>query len=266
MVSAKDIRVAPISATSAKALVRRYHYSGKVVNNSQLHLGVFLDGRAEGVMSFGRSMKQREMIPLVEGTEWNGAMELNRMAFSDRLPRNSESRALSCAFRLIRKHYPHIEWVVSFSDACQCGDGTIYRAAGFLLIDVKKNKSLYGLPDGRVVNNLCMTGKSMLADLRANPLLSPAWSYQKNAKILGASPIDGFQIKYIYFLNPAARERLTVPILPFSKIAEMGASMYRGERTRPKQATPGTTGEAAGQNRPGRSNNDQPAGGDTEPA
>jgi hypothetical protein len=253
MGSAKDLRVAPIGATAARDLVRRYHYSGKPVNNSRLHLGVFWKGKAEGVMSFGNSMKQREMLPLVEGTQWTGAMELNRMAFSDRLPRNSESRSLSIAFRLIKGSYPWIEWIVSFSDACQCGDGTIYRASGFHLIDIKENKSLYRLPDGRVVNNLCMTGKSMLAELRARPDISSAWSYQKNARILGAVPAIGFQLKYIYFLNPAARERLTVPILPFSKIDEMGASMYRGQSTRPKQATPGSTSEAAGQNRPGRS-------------
>ena len=254
MASAKDIRVAPIKAADANVIVKRYHYSGRVVNNSQLHFGVFIDDRAKGCMSFGRSMKQREMIPLVEGTGWNGAMELNRMAFSDDLPRNSESRALSYAFKLIKRHYPHIEWIVSFADACQCGDGTIYRASGFELVAIKANKSLYRLPDGRVVNNLNMTGKYMLNDLRKLPQISSSWSYQKNARILGATVVPGFQIKYIYFLNPAARERLTVPILPFSRIAEMGASMYRGERMRPKQATPGTTGEAAGQNRPGRSN------------
>lgn len=264
MALAKDLLVAPIKATDATKLVRRYHYSGKIVNNSRLHLGVFLNGKAEGVMSFGNSMKQREMLPLVADTAWTGAMELNRMAFSDRLPRNSESRALAMAFRMMRKHYPHLEWVVSFSDACQCGDGTIYRAAGFHLIDIKPNKSLYRLPDGRVVNNLCMTGKSMLADLRTRPGVSASYSYNKNAQILGASPVPGFQIKYIYFLNPAAKDRLTVPILPFSRIAEMGASMYRGERMRPKQATPGSTSEAAGQNRPGRSNNS--AAGEDEPA
>jgi hypothetical protein len=264
MASAKDIRVAPIKAADAKELILKYHYSGRVVNTSQLHLGVFLDGKAEGVMSFGKSMKQREMIPLVEGTSWNSAMELNRMAFSDKLPKNSESRCLSIAFKLIKKHYPHVEWIISFADACQCGDGAIYRASGFHLLGIKQNKSLYKLPDGKVINNLNMTGKYMLQSLRGNPSLSSAFSYQKNAKILGAKPVDGFQIKYIYFLDPAARERLTVPILPFSRIAEMGASMYRGERTRPKQATPATSGEAAGQNRPGRSN--IPTAGTDEPA
>ena len=48
MATAKDIYVAPISSADAAALVRRVHYSGKVVQNSQLHFGVFLDGRLEG--------------------------------------------------------------------------------------------------------------------------------------------------------------------------------------------------------------------------
>ena len=67
---------------------------------------------------------------------------MNRLAFTDMLPRNSESRALGIALRMIRKHYPHIEWIVSFADACQCGDGTIYRAAGFILTAIKINKDL----------------------------------------------------------------------------------------------------------------------------
>ena len=51
-----------------------------------------------------------------------------------------------------------------------------------------------------------------------------------------AVPLEGFQLRYIYFLNPQARERLAVPILPFSKIEEMGAGMYRGEKvTRGKE-------------------------------
>lgn len=50
--------------------------------------------------------------------------------------------------------------------------------------------------------------------------------------------IKGFQLRYIYFLNPAARQRLTVPILPFSKIDEMGAGMYKGK---PKRLTEANT-------------------------
>lgn len=35
---------------------------------------------------------------------------------------------------------------------------------------------------------------------------------------------------YIYFIDPTYRDRLTVPVIPFSKIDEMGAGMYKGEK------------------------------------
>lgn len=79
MASAKDIVIKPISAKAANALVKRVHYSGKVVNNSILHLGVFLNDKLEGVMSFGSPMDKRKVLPLVGGTQWNGMLELNRM-------------------------------------------------------------------------------------------------------------------------------------------------------------------------------------------
>ena len=55
--SAKDIVIKPISAADANAIVRRLHYSGKVVPNSQLHFGIYLGGRLEGAMQFGPSLR-----------------------------------------------------------------------------------------------------------------------------------------------------------------------------------------------------------------
>ena len=214
--------MAPISAADAGALVRRVHYSGKIVNNSQLHLGVFLGGRLEGAMQFGPSMDKRKIQGLVRDTGWNNFLELNRMAFSERLPRNSESRAIAVAMRLIRAHYPHIEWVVSFADGTQCGDGTIYRAAGFDLTGIKKNTQIMQLQNGSIVARKTLDNQNNMGE---NGKFG-----SKSAKEHGAKFLSGFQLRYIYFLNPAARARLTVPILPFSRIDEMGAAMYRGEK------------------------------------
>ena len=227
MSSAKDIVIKPISAQAANALVKRVHYSGKVVNNSVLHLGAFLNEKLEGVMSFGSPLDKRKVLPLVEGTQWNGMLELNRMAFSDLLPRNSESRAMAVAFRLIKKHYPHIEWILSFSDGTQCGDGAIYRASGFVLTNIKKNSTLIKLEDGTIAANITYSKSKHI--LKTGGAKMPS----------GAEKMPGFQLRYIYFLNPVARQRLTVPILPFSKIDEMGAGMYKGKPKRPTEATPG---------------------------
>jgi len=254
MASAKDLIVKPISAKDAASLVRRVHYSGKVVQNSQLHLGVFLDGSLEGAMQFGPSLDKRKIQGLVRDTGWNGFIELNRMAFSDRLPRNSESRALGVAFRMIRKHYPHIEWIVSFSDGAQCGDGTIYRASGFYLTGIKKNTSIWKAPSGESFSRTALTDQTSAEQkVKAKQIVSRTTvikgahaqqagggASMKIYKDAGWEPIPGFQLRYIYFLNPAARERLTVPVLPFSKIGEMGASMYRGEKiTRTKEQDAG---------------------------
>jgi hypothetical protein len=213
---AKDIIVKPISAKNANRIVKSCHYSGKVVPNSQLHFGVFLDGKCGGAMQFGPSMRKDLIQPLVHDTKWNGFIELNRMAFADWLPRNSESRAISVAMRLIRKSYPHIEWVVSFADGTQCGDGTIYRASGFSLTGIKKNTEMVIHP---------VTGE----------IMATMAAYHKGhaAEISKWQRMDGFMFRYIYFLNPEAKSRLTVPILPFSEIERRGAGMYLGK---PKRA------------------------------
>lgn len=257
MASAKNIRVAPISCSDARKVISRYHYSGKFDPRSKLHFGVFLDGRCGGAMQLGDPIDKRKALVAVQGTSWNNLLDLHRFAFADWLPRNSESRALGVMMRLIKRSYPHIEWVQSYADATQCGDGTIYRASGFHLIGIKPNNSMYRMPDGNVICKIVLEpGFSPNAkDNSVKARYGKTGSETSSAflKRIGAVPIPGFQLRYIYFLNPSARERLTVPILPFSRIDEMGASMYRGERMRPKQATPETIGEAAGQNRPGRS-------------
>lgn len=236
MASAKDIRVAPIPAADANRIVKKIHYSGKTAPNSQLHFGVFLRGKCLGAMQFGPSMVKRTMQPLVHGTAWNGFLELNRMAFSDALPRNSESRALGVALRIIQKTYPHIEWVVSFADGAQCGDGTIYRAAGFALTQIKANTGLLRGPAGDVITR--MTTTKNLNAMAANGGRASLLAF----KAAGYKPIPGYQLRYIYFLNPEARDRLTVPVLPYSAIAAAGAGMYRGQK-RVGSADSGTGGD-----------------------
>ncbi len=211
--SAKSLIVKPISATDANRIIKSIHYSGKVVPNSQVHLGVFLNGNCGGAMQFGPSMRKDLIQPLVSGTGWNQFIELNRMAFADWLPRNGESRCIGYAMRWLRKTYPHIQWVVSFADGTQCGDGTIYRASGFVLTGIKKNSQL------RIDPATGIPLQSMTAFHKCKSREFKTWE-----------KLRGFQLRYIYFLDPTARERLTVPLIPFSEIDRRGAGMYRGKQ------------------------------------
>lgn len=240
MGTAKQLIVKVIPASIANPFVKKMHYSGKVVNNSNLHLGVFWEGKLHGVMSFGPSLDKSKIIGLVEGTKWNEFLELNRMAFDDVLPRNSESRALAVAFRLIKKNAPHVKWIISFADATQCGDGTIYRGSGFVLTLIKENKGLFSLPDGSTIHQLTVHSnpskpRPELGGKSLYDVSGGTYSIKKWAELSGAKPLEGYQLRYIKFLDESYKERLTVPIVPFSKIDEIGAGMYKGKKISQQQ-------------------------------
>jgi hypothetical protein len=209
----KDIRLKVIPSNVANDFIKKNHYSGKVVPNSTLHFGAFLDDVLHGVMSYGPSINKKGTINLVDGTGWNEFIELNRMAFDEHLPKYSESRCISIAIKLIKKQAPHIKWILSFADGTQCGDGTIYRASGFKLVGITVNTALKENPlTGEQMHVIQAHHKKMSSEFRK-------WN-----------AIKGYQLKYIYFIDKSKEKDLTVPILPFSKIDEMGARMYKGEK------------------------------------
>lgn len=209
---AKEIIVKVIPSKVANEFVKKYHYSGKFVNNSVLHFGAFLDNALHGVMSYGNPIDKRNVLPLVEtenittNQKWNEMLELNRMAFDDYLPRNSESRCIAISFKLLKKQAKHIKWILSFSDGTQCGDGTIYRASGFYLTAINKNGTIYKLPNGETVAKHGTSKKNFT----------------------GAIKLKGNQLRYIFLLDK--KSKLTVPKIPFYKIDEAGAGMYKGKK------------------------------------
>lgn len=211
---AKEIIVKVIPSKIANEFVKKHHYSGKVVPNSTLHFGCFLDNELHGVMSFGPSINKKGTINLVKGTGWNEFLELNRMAFDDYLPSNSESRCISIALRLIKKNASQIKWIISFADGCQCGDGTIYRASGFKLVGIAENTAIRINPKTNEKIHI----------IQAHHLKIPSKEFRS------WQSIKGNMLKYIYFIDKQKEKDLTVPILPFSKIDELNAGMYKGQK------------------------------------
>lgn len=246
MAGAKDVQLRVIPARVANPFIRAHHYSRKVVANSQLHFGAFMGGRLHGVMSYGPSMDKRKMLGLVRGTTWDGFLELNRMAFDSALPRNSESRCIAISLRMIRRQAPQVKWVVSFADGCSCGDGTIYRAAGFLLTDIRPNQNIALMPDGTKLHKMVLESNPtrklpQLGGRSFYDVTGGRYNWGAFCKAVGAKVLPGYQLRYIKFVDPSWRDRLAVPVIPYERIDEVGAGMYKGERvTRAsRHVTPG---------------------------
>lgn len=240
MGTVKDIRVKVIPRNIANDFVRRWHYSGKVVNNSKLHFGAFLDDVLHGVMSFGSPLDKSKVIGLVvdehgEPAKWNDMLELNRMAFDDVLPQNAESRCISVAIRLIKRNAPNIRWILSFADGTQCGDGTIYRASGFKLTGFSCGsmwylpEHLHALNGGPVAHRIKIQCKSsaisryILSQTNGKNL-----TVEECAKRFGGYIMQGYMLRYIYIIDK--NYHLNVPEIPFSEIQARGAGMYKGEK------------------------------------
>lgn len=232
---AKEIEVRVIPSSIANPFIRRHHYSHKIVKNSKLHFGAFLDGKLHGVMSYGSSLDKAKMQGLVEGTGWNEFLELNRMAFDEYLPRNSESRCIGLSLRLINKNAPQIKWVVSFADGCSCGDGTIYRASNFVLTAIRPNYNLVQLPSGEKIHKMALESnptspRPELGGKCYYDVTGGKFDFKKYVGAVHGKVLVGYQLRYVYFIDKSYRQRLTVPEIPFSKIDEIGAGMYKGQK------------------------------------
>ena len=204
------------------------------MSNSKLHFGCFLDGKLGGVMSYGSPLDKRKILNTVKNTRWNEMLELNRMAFSDLLPKYSESRCIAISVKLLKKNAPHIKWIISFSDATQCGDGTIYRASGFRLIGIKESKNLCKLKTGETIHKMTLESSPNKKRFELNgksyyDITGGKYNFKKYVEQTKGVILKGYQLKYIYFIDKTKEKDLTVPIIPFSKIKEMGIGMYKGK-------------------------------------
>lgn len=252
--SAKALVLRPVAPSLANAFVHRWHVSRTHVRNSQVHLGAFLHGVLVGVLSFGPPLDRSKVLALVRGTRWPEVVELNRMCFSDAAPRNSESRSLSVALRLLRQYAPQVKWLLTFADATRSGDGAVYRACGFVLTGVRRNTTVWEL-DGQSFTDLawkdCGQQHRLLSRVTvSNGALRLTGSASMRPLIeAGARPLPGFQVRYVAFIDAAWRDRLTVPALDYGVLAEMGARMYRGRSVDSGTAAP-AAGEGANPIRP----------------
>ena len=225
---AKEIIVKVIPAKIANDFVKKHHYSGKVAATGLVCFGAFLDDKLIGVAQWGRPINKYLHLHIVEGTKWNDFLELNRLVCIDNTPKNTESRFIKICLTLIKKNAPQVKWVISFADATQCGDGTIYRASGFKLISINESQQLYLLPNGETLHLMGLQG-GQHGSLRKKMLESGYGNAKKfMVEVLNGKPLKGNQLKYIYLIDKTCK--ITVPILPFSKIDEMGAGMYKGEK------------------------------------
>ena len=190
----------------ANRIIIANHYSRRVYTASTVHLGVFIDGRMEGVLQFGFAMNPASADSVVAGTLMSEYLELNRMWLAEAAPRNSESRALAHAIRYIRRARPKVKWIQSFADE-RCGlFGTVYQAAGFTYHG--EHVGIFWEVDGEFFHNSLMTNSRSATMPRAAFLLTNRDRAVRH---------ELRQFRYLRFLQNRFAKGCRHPVQPFPK-------------------------------------------------
>lgn len=213
--------VREINRDRANAIIKANHYSGKFYSATYIHLGLFMDGELYGVLQFGYAMNPASMGGVVEGTEIDEYLELNRMWLDDFAPHCSESRALSYAVKFIRRKYPKIKWIQSFADE-RCGKfGAVYQASGFRYFG-EHIGSFYQVDD-EVFHD------SILTDSRKSQ--TPKGRFLR-ANVDRAIHLKLRQFRYLYFMQPRFAKGVKLREQPFPK----PHAAPQGEKSAPTDA------------------------------
>ena len=100
-----------------------------------------------------------------------------------------------------------VKFLVSYADPSQEHVGIIYQATGWLYTGLSSAMSLYDLGDGKARHSRSLShayGTHSVAHFRSHGVA---------IKLVPQSA----KHRYLYFLNPAWREWLRVPVLPYPK-------------------------------------------------
>lgn len=200
-----DFRVVEIDRDTANAIIVQNHYSRKVNWAYRIHLGIWTGNLLVGVLQFGYAMNPASCVSVVEGTDMDQYLELNRMWLDDCAPKYAETQALSYAFKYIKKRFPKIKWVQSFADE-RCGKfGIVYQAANFEYYG--EHTSTFWELDGVVYHNSLMTrdpsSRKLAEYLQANKHRAEALTLR--------------QFRYIYWLDRSWKRKCLLKQAAFPK-------------------------------------------------
>lgn len=181
----KFIEIRVCEKSEADRIISKHHYSGKPTKNSFLSLLVYYNGEVNGALQLGYGIR-----PKIKGDyDPDEVREFDRMWLSDLMPKFSETITLSLLHRFLKRAYPKIKLLISYSDTSVGNMGTIYKAGNYKLIDDIK-ADFYILSNGERVHPVSMWHRHG----------TRAWDFLQK-EYPGIRKADGRQLKFAYQLS-----------------------------------------------------------------
>lgn len=190
-----NFAVVKVKTDVAKAFVLEHHYRRNMPKLTKVCYGLFIQSEMMGVITLGWGTRPKNTIkkifPKLSTPDY---FEIGRLCLMDELPRNSESEFIARVARLVKREYPNVKVLFSFSDGIMGKPGFVYQASnflysGFIWTDIYLTKEGY-LMHPRSVKSLLeinakQTGKKMF------------WLSDEFMRLNGIKRIKGKQFRYV---------------------------------------------------------------------
>ena len=163
------------------------------------------------MLQYGSAMNPASCGSVVEGTEQDQYLELNRMWLDDCAGKNSESQAIACSIKYIKHKYPRVKWIQSFADErCHCF-GIVYQACSFDYFGEHTN--IFWYLDGVAYHNVNMTISKNSKRYKNN--VGGAKFLQENKDRAEKAVLR--QFRYIKFLDQSWKKKCLLKQIPYPK-------------------------------------------------
>lgn len=205
----KGFKVAYISRNEANDIIKKNHYSKKIVNTSTDHFGVYINNVLVGILQYGHALNPQSISNIIPNSSFENFRELNRMWLSDVAPKNSESRAISYSIKILKKRYKHLKWIQSFADE-RCGLlGVVYQASNFKYYG--KHLSEFYEYQGETLHKLRLTNRFKTHQIEKQ--------YQRSIEeiLSEAKSVKFWQFRYIYFVDQKSINECLLDEKPYPK-------------------------------------------------
>lgn len=194
-----NFKVIEMDRKKANEIIIKNHYSHKIYNATYIHLGVWVENELLGVLQYGYAMNPASQASVVADTKIDEYLELNRMWLDDKLPRNSESKAISYSIKYIKRKFKgKIKWIQSFADERCGGFGIVYQACNFNYYG--EHTSDFWEFDGVVYHNIQMT--VLEGTKRYSEEVERLQKNKDKAKKLSLR-----QFRYLFFIDKRYKEK-----------------------------------------------------------
>lgn len=213
----------------AAEFVGKHHYSKVMPKLNKVVLGLFDKEEMVGAITFGWGVRPEDTIKkLFPSLLSKDYLEIGKLCLLDELPKNSESRFISAAMRLLKKIKPELKLVFTWADAIWGKPGYIYQAANFLFggsigSEAYRTKEGARLHPRQLHKYLMSIGEISKgskgvyvtpAEVAKDPKLGVGnWApkgtvsgvrrpFPSDMDRLAMSHVRGLQFRYVYFLCP----------------------------------------------------------------